>query len=210
MTLKIADILKRNVPGLTPILQKSVVGIAGCGGLGSNIAVSLTRAGVGKLILLDFDVVEASNLNRQHFFVNDIGQLKVEALARHLENINPEIQIEKHIKKITKEDTAQVFKNADILIEAFDLAENKKFLIESWVKAYPERPIVIGNGLAGFGNTDLLKVNKIGQHIYACGDGFTDMSIGLTSSRVAIAANMQANVAIELIANKGGLYADNK
>ncbi len=202
-------IFKRNVKGLTDILQKSVIGIAGCGGLGSNIAVSLTRAGIGKLILLDHDVVEESNLNRQHYFLNDIGKRKVDALEFYLKNINPDIEIEKYNYKITKEDIEKVFFKADILMEAFDMAENKKFLIESWSKAFPDRPIISGNGLSGFGNTELLKVQKIGN-IYFCGDSYTDIKLGLTSSRVAIVANMQANIAIELIANKGVVYADNK
>ncbi len=202
-------IFARNVEGLTALMQNAVVGIAGCGGLGSNIAVALTRAGIGKLILLDFDIIEPSNLNRQYFFLNDVGKLKVDALSKHLKNINSEIIIEKQIKQIDKEDTEKIFYPADILIEAFDRAESKKFLIESWVKAFPDKPVIVGNGLSGFGNTDLLKVQKVGN-IYFCGDGFTNMDLGLTSARVAIVANMQANLAIEIIAKKGGLNADYK
>lgn len=209
MGINYNNIFARNVKGITELLKKSVIGVAGCGGLGSNAAVALTRAGVGKLILLDYDVVEESNLNRQYFFVDDIGKSKVDALEFHLKNINPNLIIEKHNITIKKDDIPVVFHNADILLEAFDMAQNKKFLIEAWVKAYPDRPVICGNGLSGFGNFEMLKVQKVGN-IYFCGDGFTDMSMGLTSSRVAIVANMQANVAIEIIANKNWKYDNNK
>ena len=189
----------RNVPGTLEILQKSTVGIAGCGGLGSNAAVSLVRAGIGKLILADHDVVEESNLNRQYYFQSDIGKKKVEALTYHLKAINPEIKLETIDNQISASDISKIFKDADILIEAFDRAESKAWLIESWCMAFPKRPIVCASGLSGVGNTEDLKVQNAGT-IYIVGDGETEMSMGLCSARVAIAANMQANIAIELLA----------
>ena len=195
------EIFSRNVPGTTEILQKSIIGVAGCGGLGSNIAVSLTRAGAGTLILVDFDRVELSNLNRQHFFLSHVGKKKVYALEEQLKNINPDINLIKYDCKITPEKVGKIFGTAHILIEAFDKAESKKWLIESWIEAYPDKPIICGNGLSGYGNTDELKVRKIGN-IYLCGDGRTDMTMGLCASRVAIAANMEANVAIEILCKK--------
>ena len=191
-------IFERNVPGTLEILQKSTVGIAGCGGLGSNAAVSLVRAGIGKLILADHDLVEESNLNRQYYFQSDIGKKKVEALADHLSAINPEIQLETIDRQICAPDISQVFKDAEILIEGFDRANEKAWLIESWCSAFPPRPIVCASGLSGIGNTEDLKVKNAGN-IYIVGDGETDMSLGLCSARVAIAANMQANIAIELL-----------
>jgi sulfur carrier protein ThiS adenylyltransferase len=192
------DIFSRNVPGTTEILQKSCIGIAGCGGLGSNAAVSLVRAGVGTLILIDFDVVEASNLNRQFFFQSDIGKKKVEALSFYLKAINPDVNLITHNCEITPQNVADLFGSADLLIEAFDRAERKKWLIESWCRAYPNKPIVCGNGLSSFGKSEDLKVTKIGN-IYFCGDGKTDMTMGLCSARVAIASNMEANTAIEIL-----------
>ena len=146
-------LFERNVPGTLEILQKSAVGIAGCGGLGSNAAVSLVRAGIGKLILADHDVVEESNLNRQYYFQPDIGKKKVEALTYHLKAINPEIKLETIDNQISASDVSQIFKDADILIEAFDRAESKAWLIESWCMAFPKRPIVCASGLSGVGNT---------------------------------------------------------
>lgn len=192
------EIFIRNVPGMTEKLQKAVVGIAGCGGLGSNIAVALTRAGVGKLILCDFDVVEASNLNRQHFFQSDVGKIKSEALAAYLKSINPAIELEVYAQKLTAETAVQIFGHADILMEAFDRAESKKWLIESWCSHFISKPIICGSGLAGYGKFDLLKIRKAGN-IYLCGDEVSDMSMGLSAPRVMIVSAMQANLAVEII-----------
>ena len=191
-------LFERNVPGTLEILQKSTVGIAGCGGLGSNAAVSLVRAGIGKLIIADYDVVEESNLNRQYYFQSDIGKKKVEALTDHVKAINPEVEIEAIESQISGSDISQIFNKADILIEAFDRAELKAWLIESWSIAFPGRPIVCASGLSGIGKTEDLKIRNTGN-IFIVGDGETDMGMGLCSSRVAIAANMQANIAIELL-----------
>jgi sulfur carrier protein ThiS adenylyltransferase len=193
-----AELFARNVPGLTARLQQAVVGIAGCGGLGSNAAVALARAGIGKLILADSDRVDASNLNRQHFFRGDVGRLKVDALAGHLRAIHREIRLATHAICLTPEDVPVVFRDADLLIEAFDRAEDKQWLIETWCRAFPERPIVAASGLAGYGRTETLRVQSSGR-IHVCGDAESDMSLGLCAARVAIVAAMQANVAIELL-----------
>lgn len=191
-------LFEKNVPGTTEILQQAAIGIAGCGGLGSNAAVALARAGAGSLILVDFDVVEESNLNRQYFFLSDVGKLKVLSLAGHLRAINPDIEIATHDVRLTPELVPGIFETADILIEAFDRAEDKRWLIETWCRHFPSRHIVCGNGLAGIGNTEKLRVLTSGT-IHFCGDGESDMSMGLCAARVAIAANMQANVALELL-----------
>lgn len=192
------QIYQRNVPGTTEILGKRCVGVAGCGGLGSNAAVSLVRAGVGSLILVDDDVVEPSNLNRQHFFLGDLGRHKVDALADHLMNICPDVRLETHRKRIEPGDVATVFARADLLVEAFDRAQSKRWLLESWTRAFPERPMVCGNGISGCGNTEKLVVQRVGR-VYFCGDQETEMTMGLCAPRVAIVANMEANVAVELL-----------
>lgn len=192
------SIFARNVPGMTEKLRPSCIGVAGCGGLGSNAAVALARAGVGRLIIADFDKVEESNLNRQYFFLSDVGRYKVDGLERHLTNINPSIQITKHKTKLDQENISTIFQEADILLEAFDKAESKKMLIDAWMKAFPKRPVISGNGLSNLGKTEDLKVTRAGN-IWFCGDMTTEMSEGLCSARVAIVANMQANVAIELL-----------
>jgi len=192
------SIFSRNVPGSTDILKKSTIGIAGCGGLGSNAAVALVRAGVGSLILVDFNRVEISNLNRQYYFQSDIGKTKAEALGEHLRSINPKVNTILHPIKLSSKDTSEIFKNADLLIEAFDNAESKRWLIESWCSAFPGKAIICGSGLGGIGLTNSLLVHSSGN-IYFCGDEESDSSMGLCSSRVAIVAGMQANVAISLL-----------
>ncbi len=192
------DIFARNVPGTTERLQHATVGIAGCGGLGSNAAVALARAGVGTFILADFDMVETSNLNRQHYFQTDIGRKKVDALAAHLHAIDAGIIIDVHDVRLTPELIPVIFARADLLIEAFDRAESKRWLLRTWCHAFPRRHIVGGSGLSGVGGTDALRVHSAG-HIHICGDETSDMAQGLCAPRVAIVAAMQANVAIELL-----------
>jgi len=197
-----SGIFASNVPGTTERLNTRCVGIAGCGGLGSNAAVALVRSGVGRLILLDNDRVEEANLNRQYYFTEDVGRAKVDALAAHLRGINPRVDLTLHRERLTADRVAGVFGGAHLLVEAFDLAENKHWLIESWAAAFPDRPVVVGNGLGGIGRTGELRVMRAGN-IYFCGDGTTDSAVGLCAARVALVANMQANVALELLLEKG-------
>ena len=201
------EIFSRNVPGIRDILLRKTVAIAGCGGLGSNAAAALVRAGIGKLIIADHDIVEVSNLNRQYFFIPDVGKKKTEAICAHLRAINPGVALDAHFIKLTPGNVCEIFKDADLLIEAFDKAENKAWLIESWCTHFPRKPIICASGLSGYGNTLALTVQRSGN-IVMCGDFETDMSMGLTSSRVAIAANMQANEAIEFLVKE--LKNDNR
>lgn len=195
------NIFERNVSGMTERLSRSVIGIAGCGGIGSNVAVSLVRAGVGKLIIADHDTVEPSNLNRQYYFAGDIGKKKTAALKERLLEINAGCVIEVFDKKLEREDIPDIFSEAEIMVEAFDLAESKQWLIEEWASLYPDRPVISGNGLSGYGNFESIRVKKAGN-MYFCGDGETSMEEGLCSARVAIVSNMQANLVIEILMNK--------
>ncbi len=195
------DLFARNVPGTTARLARATVGVAGCGGIGSNAALSLVRAGVGRLILVDHDRVELSNLNRQAFFRADIGRRKVAALADHLRAIHPGIHLVCHEQRLEAPQVAELFADADVLVEAFDDAAAKQWLIEAWCRAYPQRPIVVGSGLAGYGRTELLTVRAAGT-IHVCGDQASDMAGGLCAPRVAAVANMEANVAIELLLDR--------
>lgn len=192
------DVFTRNVPGVTERLQKVCVGIAGCGGLGSNAAVMLARAGIGKLILADFDRVEPSNLNRQHFFLSDLGKPKAEALAAYLKAINPTIVLDIHTCMVDRDNMVSIFGEADMLLEAFDQAESKLWLIQSWCSRYPSKPLVSGNGLAGYGSWETLRMEQIGN-LVLCGDMTSDMALGMTAPRVMIVAAMQANAVIQLI-----------
>lgn len=194
------EIFIRNPIGLSEILKQKCVGIAGCGGLGSNAAVALVRTGIGRLVLVDFDKVEESNLNRQYFFLSDIGKNKVDALKAHLLNINPDLEVDVHKLKWSDSDI-EIFSECDVLIEAFDRAETKQMLIEAWFKNYSNKPIICASGISGIGNLELIKVQNSGN-LYICGDEISDISEGLNSARVAMVANMQASVAISLFINK--------
>ncbi len=185
----------RNVPGSTEVLTRACVAIAGCGGIGSNAALALARAGIGRLILVDRDEVAESNLNRQQFFAEDIGRRKVEALRDRLLSVNPGLRLTTHDAELTPVLVPPLFAEADLLIEAFDLAQSKQWLIEAWCRAFPDRPVVVGSGLSGLGNTDALRVRRSGR-IIVCGDESSDMGEGLCAPRLAIVANMQANEAV--------------
>lgn len=201
------QIFLRNVPGTREILKGKTVGIAGLGGLGSHVAISLVRSGVGSLILADHDVIEPSNLNRQGYFLKDVGKKKTEALARYLKEINPEVVLAAHWLKLTPLNMGGIFKQADLLVEAFDRAEDKAWLIEAWCGLFPQRPIIVASGLAGYGKTGALKVVRSGT-IFVCGDGESDSGMGLNAARVALVANMQANVAVEVLVDQISMTDD--
>jgi sulfur carrier protein ThiS adenylyltransferase len=193
-------LMARHTPGVHERLKNAAVGIAGCGGLGSTAAVSLTRVGIGKLIIVDFDVVEPSNLNRQQYFVEHIGKPKVEALKEIIQKANPFAEVECHQVRITPENVAQLFKTADVIVEAFDLADQKMMLAEAVQKQMPEKPLVMGNGMAGYGDNNLLKTRRVGN-IHICGDEISEAGpgMGLMAPRVGMAACMEANQVLEIL-----------
>ncbi len=187
-------------PHVLEALRRSTVGIAGAGGLGSNAAVSLARAGVGRLVIADFDRIEPSNLNRQQYFVEQVGKLKVEALRENLRRINPFVRCEVHAVRLSRRNVPKIFREADILVEAFDRAEAKQMLIETWLGCFPDRPIVAASGLAGFGRNRKLKSRRLGN-LHICGDEESQCPPGISpmAPRVSLVANMQANLVVELL-----------
>jgi len=156
-------------------LKNYTIGIAGAGGLGSNCAVALARTGIGRLIICDFDIVTESNLNRQYYFKNQVGLKKVTALKENIQKINPDIEIITYDIKLNETNLVSIFKTCDIIVEAFDLAEMKKMLIETCIENMPDKPLVIGSGMAGFGNSNSIKTIKNGN-IYICGDEMSEVS----------------------------------
>ncbi len=191
-------------PEYVKIWQKSVVGIAGVGGLGSNIAFSLTRAGIGKLIIADPDTVSFSNLTRQQYFLNQVGLPKVAALKDNLLNISPFTNVNPYSVMITPINLALIFGKVDILIEALDEADQKQMLIENWQQLYPDKYLIGASGIAGVGKNELIHIEQIGT-LFLIGDGITEIEDGVypTAARVAVVANMQANLCLELLLQKG-------
>jgi len=112
-------------------LKKFTVGIAGCGGLGSNCAVALARCGVGKLVIADYDIVTKQNLNRQYYFHDQIGRLKIHALRENILRINPSANVKAFDLKLCVSDVIELFAGCDVIVEAFDKAEMKQMIIET-------------------------------------------------------------------------------
>lgn len=182
-------------------LKKAHVGIAGLGGLGSNTACALARNGIGKLTIADFDRVELSNINRQLYTLADIGKPKTQALTSILGGINPFCRIESHNVKITEENCADIFKDCDIICEAFDRPDQKAMLVNTLLEKFPEKYIVSGSGMAGWGRANEITTRRITDRFFICGDGVTDVADGegLTAARVIICAGHQASKIIEII-----------
>ena len=178
-------------------LERATVGVAGAGGLGSNVAAHLVRAGIRRLVLADFDVVSPSNLNRQFFFRDQIGRRKVDALAENLRRIEPDLDLALHAVRLDAANLRPLFGACDVGVEAFDNVESKVALIA----ALRDRPVVSASGLAGWGRSNEMKVRRVGKSLVLVGDCASDIRAGLApqSARVGIAAAMQANVALSLI-----------
>ena len=181
-------------------LRDSSVGIAGAGGLGSNAAVALARAGIGRLVIVDFDSVEESNLNRQYFFRDQIGKVKVEALKENIQRINHWIKIDIFNQKLIKDEMDRPFHDVDVVIEALDNAETKTTFIEEILLKLPDKPIIGASGVAGYGHCDRIKTKQIGK-LYMCYDKKAKNSEEdvLVAPRVCLMANWQANLALEVI-----------
>lgn len=191
----------RHTPGVHDRIREATVGIAGVGGLGSAIAIALVRTGVGHLIVADFDVVEPSNLNRQQFFVDQIGMPKVYALRDNLARINPHVRVTACHLRLTPGNIAEVFGHARVLAEAFDQAEQKAMLIETFLSRFPDRPVVAGSGMAGYGPANSVVTRRAAANLYLCGDGSTAAApgTGLMAPRVGVAAHHQANAILRLL-----------
>lgn len=182
-------------------LNNAKVAIAGLGGLGSNIAVALARIGVGHLHLIDFDKVDISNLNRQHYFISHLNKYKTQALAEQLQMINPYLNIVTDCIKVTEDNIFALFKDEDIICEAFDFPENKAMLVNKVLELFPEKYIISGSGMAGFGHSNEIHTRKVMGKFYICGDEKTALSNenSLMAPRVAICAGHQANLITQLI-----------
>lgn len=182
----------------------ATIALCGLGGLGSNIAISLARAGIGKLILIDFDQVDITNLHRQQYKANQIGMDKTDALSENLKEIAPYIGIESHTVRITEDNAVELLKDADIICEAFDNAECKAMLTNFVLEAMPEKFLVSASGMAGMGIANTIQTRKVGKRFYICGDGRSDISeVGsLVSSRVMICAAHQAHTVLRILAGE--------
>ncbi|MCO1604091.1 sulfur carrier protein ThiS adenylyltransferase ThiF [Desulfosporosinus nitroreducens] len=193
--------MARHTPTVHKRIKKGKVAIAGLGGLGSNIAVMLARIGVGELLLVDFDIVEPSNLNRQNYYISHLGMPKTVALNKQLKEINPFIKIETQNKKVTEANILELFNGYDIICEAFDQPEAKSMLVNLALNQLPNIKIVSASGMAGYESSNLIKTMKPMKRLYVCGDmeNGAEIGKGLMAPRVQICAGHQANLVLRLL-----------
>lgn len=200
MELKEEDLLQRNVKGISEKLKKVKVCILGLGGLGSNVAVLLARSGIGYLKLVDFDIVEASNLNRQQYRISHINMKKVEAIKNIIKEINPFVEVDILDIKVSKENIHSIVGDIEIVVEAFDRAETKAMLMEELL-TNTNKIVVSASGMAGLGSANEIVTKKIKDNFYLVGDNYSDYEeyLGIMSTRVMICAAHQANMVLRLI-----------
>lgn len=180
------------------------VAVCGLGGLGSNIAIALARAGVGHLHLIDFDRVDLTNLNRQQYAVGQLGQYKTDALRETLSIVSPYCDVTCDTVRVTEENLPDLLRNEDYICEAFDRAEAKAMLVSGVLEHFPEKYLVAGSGLAGLGSANTIRTRRVSRRFYLCGDGTSDSSVGLglVASRVLVCAAHEANMILRLIAGE--------
>ena len=184
--------------------SNATVAVCGLGGLGSNVSISLARAGVGKLILMDFDRVDITNLHRQQYKAAQLGRPKVEALAENLREIAPYTELELHDVKITEENAPALLAEADVVCEAFDNPVCKAMLVNVVLEQMPEKYLVAGSGMAGMKSTNLIRTRRITDHFYLCGDGVSDVNdgLGLVAPRVMACAAHEAHMILRILSGE--------
>ena len=200
MDLKEEELLERNVKGISEKLKKAKVCILGLGGLGSNVAVLLARAGIAYLKLVDFDIVEASNLNRQQYRISHIGMKKTEAIRTIIKEINPFVEVKTLDIKVDRENILSVVGDVEIIVEAFDRAETKAMAIEELL-TNGNKMLVSASGMAGLGSANEIITRKVRDNFYLIGDNYSEYEeySGIMSTRVMICAAHQANIVLRII-----------
>ena len=199
----IKALTERHGKELQQAFSSATVAVCGLGGLGSNIAIALARAGLGKLILIDFDRVDITNLHRQQYKADQIGMYKTVALAENLKEIAPYISLEIHTERIAEDNAVTLLQDVDIICEAFDDAECKAMLTNIVLTEMRDKYLVAASGMAGLYDANRIKTRKVTSKFYLCGDEKSDVAdgIGLVSSRVMICAAHQAHTVLRILAN---------
>ena len=197
-------LIERHGKDLQEKFSSATVAVCGLGGLGSNIAIALARAGIGKLILIDFECVDITNLHRQQYKVNQIGLHKADALAENLIEISPYTEITAVTAKITEENFADLLKGADVVCEAFDNAEAKAMLVNGVLEQLPNCYLVVASGMAGMDTPNTIRTRKVMGRFYLCGDEKNDVAdtIGLVAPRVMLCAAHQAHIVLRILAGE--------
>lgn len=183
-------------------IKKVKVGIAGAGGLGSNCAQYLVRSGFKQLVLADFDMVDYTNLNRQFYFLHQVGMHKVEALEMNLKNINPGIAVTKVTERLNKDSMGKYFADCHVVVEAFDDPRCKRELVETFMST--GKLVVAASGIAGWGRSDEIKVRRVKNNLYVVGDFVSEVRENCppVSPRVNIVAAKQADIVLNWVINE--------
>ncbi|MCM1506717.1 MAG: sulfur carrier protein ThiS adenylyltransferase ThiF [Ruminococcus flavefaciens] len=197
-------LVKRHGEELQEKISSVRVAVCGLGGLGSNIVISLARAGVGHIHIMDFDRVDISNLNRQQYSVEQVGLYKTIAMTENLKSVNPYCEVTADCIRLDENNISGLLRNDDIICEAFDNPESKAVLINAVLENFPEKYVVGGSGMAGLGSANTITTRRAMRNFYLCGDGVSDVAdgMGLFSSRVLVCAGHQANMILRIIAGE--------
>ena len=197
-------LIQRHGADLQQRFSAASAAICGLGGLGSNIAVALARAGIGRLRLLDFDRVDITNLHRQQYKASQIGQYKTEALAENLREMAPYLTMELVTERITEDNLSALLDGVDVVCEAFDDPEAKAMLVNGVLEQFPSAFLVAASGMAGMGTPNTIRTRRITKGFYLCGDGTSDTAdtIGLVAPRVMVCAAHQAHTVLRILAGE--------
>lgn len=184
------------------ILKHSRVAICGVGGLGSHIAMSLTRLGIGELTIIDKDIVDITNLGRQAYELSDLGKPKVIALKALLHRINPFVKVTAIHDTIDAHNYDDYLIGVPYILEAFDAPENKAALTEYVITHYPNATLIGASGVSGYDEPNTVKTKQILPQYYQTGDGHSESSLGLLAPRVMLCAAHQATMFLHLLLTK--------
>ena len=200
----ISELKERHGNDLYDTFSTATVAVCGLGGLGSNIAIAMARAGIGTLILIDYDRVDLTNLHRQQYKVSQLGTYKTEAMAENLKEIAPYTDVRIYTVRVEESNIRELLKRADIICEAFDNAESKAMLVNSVLEEMPDKFLVAASGMAGLGSANSIQTRKFTKRFYLCGDGVSEVGAGksLISSRVMLCAAHQAHMVLRILANE--------
>lgn len=184
--------------------QNAKAAICGLGGLGSNIAMALARAGIGRLHLIDFDEVDLSNIHRQQYLLEQIGMKKTDAMKELIQKVAPYTEVITDTVKITEDNYVNLLAGDDLICEAFDNPEAKAMLVNGVLEAFPDKYVVAASGMAGLSSANAIKTRKITRHFYICGDGTSDIcdGLGLVASRVMLCGAHQAHMVLRILAGE--------
>ena len=189
---------------LTGKFARSSVAVCGLGGLGSHVALALARAGIGRLDLFDFDVVDLSNLNRQQYKVSQVGLCKTEALRENILEVAPYCDIRIHTGRLTEENIPELLADADVVCEAFDRPEEKAMLVDAVTEHFPKKYLVCASGMAGLFSANMIRTRRISRRLYLCGDEVSELvpGSGLMAPRVMLCAAHQAHMILRILAGE--------